>query len=63
MIEIRLAVPDKLTLVLQAERANLGLDHCLGHMPPTDTELWAMPTLVCPAWAKTCNLKRGCRKE
>ena len=22
-----------------------------------------MLVLVCPAWAKTCNLKRGCRKE
>src|SRR5512147_2674469 len=22
-----------------------GLDHRLGHVPPTDTELWAVPTL------------------
>ena len=43
--------------------ADTGLDHRSGHVPPTDTELWAVPTLVCPAWAKTCNLKRGCRRE
>ena len=22
-----------------------------------------LSTLVCPAWAKTCNLKWGCRRE